>query len=184
MKLIFAALALAASAFAQGGTPMNQVQGPPPAPWVGLPFYDGSSNLQYMCWAPQLQPATTQKRSTSSLTSIAVSTNVGTVTTAAAHGLYIGARVTISGATVDTDLNGTYIVATVPTDETYTIATASVADATYTESTLVITTTWPLTTLARWAINVFTYSGTTFTGTYWANSSTGPGLACTARTSY
>jgi hypothetical protein len=103
-----------------------------------------------------------KKRSDSTLTSIGVNsgTGVGTVTTNASspHGLYVGARVTISGATVDTDLNGTYVVQTVTSTTVYTITTANVGTATYTESTLVITTTNPLTTLPIWALLVNKYA--------------------------
>jgi hypothetical protein len=183
MKTIFAIFALAASAFAQG-SPVNQVSDPPPSAIQKLFYYDGSSNLQYICSSPQRNATTTQKRSDSTLTSIAVATNVATVTTNAAHGLYIGARVTVSGATVDTDLNGTYTVASVPGSTSYTFTTSAVADATYNESTLVVTTTYPLATSARWAIQVFTYSGSNVTAAYWANASTGYSLACTSRTSY
>lgn len=74
------------------------------------------------------------------LTSIVVSTNVATATTGAAHGLVPGSQVTISGATVDTSLNATYTVLTTPAPTTLTFTTSSVSDATYTESTLVMTT--------------------------------------------
>ncbi len=85
---------------------------------------------------------------------------------------------------MDTDLNGTYTVATVGSSTTYTITTANVSDATYTEATLVITTYYPLTTLPGWAIQVLTYASTTLTGSYWARASVGYGLACTDRTTY
>lgn len=181
---ILAVLALAVAAWGQGQA-VNQVGDPPPTPELKLFYYDGSSNLQYICWARQNQMASsTQKRSDSTLTNIVVLTNVGTVTTSAAHGLYIGARVIVSGATVDTDLNATYTVATVPSSTTYTIATANVANATYTDSTLVITTSYPLTTNPVWAIQVLTYTSTTLTASYWARASVGYGLACTDRTTY
>ncbi len=151
----------ALAAFGQG-TPVNQVSGPPPTQSsnVLLPFYDAGNNAIYICASPLQQAATTQKRSDSTLTNIVVLTNVGTVTTSAAHGLYIGARVTISGATVDTDLNATYVVTTIPSTTTYTIATVSVANATYTEATLVITTTNPLTTRPIWALLVDKFAST------------------------
>lgn len=185
MKTVILAVACSMSVWAQGSA-VNQVTDPPPTAALNLFFYDGSNNLQYVCGARQFDSLTTyQSRSDSSLTSIVVLTNVGTVTTANAHGLYIGARVTISGATVDTDLNATYTIATVPSTTTYTIATASVANATYTESTLVIATNSPLTTLARWAIQVLTYNGSNYlTASYWAGASTAYNLACTNRTAY
>jgi hypothetical protein len=60
---------------------------------------------------------------------------VGTVTWPA-HGLEAGCSVTLSGATVDTDLNATYIIATAPTVDTFTIPTVAVGNGTYAESTL------------------------------------------------
>lgn len=183
MKTVILAFALAVSALAQ--SPVNISSGPPPAAVQKLLFYDGSNNLQYVCLALQNGASTSVQRSDSSLTSIAVSANVGTVTTSSAHGLYIGAKVAITGATVDTDLNASYIVATVGSATTYTIATVSVANATYTDSTLVITTRNPLTTATVWAIQVLEYNGSNYlTDAHWANFSNGYTLACTARTSY
>jgi hypothetical protein len=52
--------------------------------------------------------------------------------------LITGDIVKISGATVDTDVNGNYSV-TVTTTTVFTITSASVTDATYTESTLRVT---------------------------------------------
>jgi hypothetical protein len=71
-----------------------------------------------------------------SLTNIVVSTNVATATTAAAHGLSVGSRITIAGATVDLQLNTTAIVLSVPLTTTFTFATVDVADATYTDATM------------------------------------------------
>lgn len=180
--VILALFALAA--FGQGAA-VNQVSGPPPGPIQGLYYYDGSSNLQYICYSPEVAAPTTQKRVDSTLTSIGVATNVGTVTTASAHGLYIGARVTITGATVQTGLNATYVVKTTASATTYTIATVGVADGTYTESTLVVTTTFPLATSPKWAIMVLVYNGSNLlTSNGWAAQSTGYSLACTNRTNY
>ena len=73
------------------------------------------------------------------LISIAVNTNVGTATTLSPHQLTAGDTVVVSGATVDTDLNDTYVVATTPTTTTFTFTTASVADGSYTDATLAVT---------------------------------------------
>jgi hypothetical protein len=180
---IFAIFAIVC--FAQGPV-VNQTSGPPPEATQNLFYYDANNNLQYNCRAPQRQSPTTYTRSASSLTSIAVSSNTATMTTAAAHGLYIGAIVTVTGASVVPALNGTYKVLTVPSSTTLTFTTSGVGNATYNEATLVVTTTYPLTTANRWAIQVFTYDATTnsITGSYWANTSVGYGLACTNRTSY
>jgi hypothetical protein len=183
MKLFVSIVLFAALAFAQ--SPVNVSQGVAPAAIEKQYFYDGSNNLQYVCMSPQNGKRTTVQRTDSSLTNIVDSSNTATITTAADHGLYIGARVTISGATVDTDLNGTYTVLTVPSSTTYTVTTANVTDATYTEATLVIATSNPLLTQAIWAIQIFTYNvGNYLTGSYLANAGAGYALACTNRASY
>jgi hypothetical protein len=73
------------------------------------------------------------------LVSIAVAANVGTATFSAAHGKIVGDKITVSGATVDTDLNATYTVASVPSATTLTFATSNVTAATYTDALLVVT---------------------------------------------
>ncbi len=65
------------------------------------------------------------------LTKIEVSSDVATVTTLVDHGLATGSFVTVSGATADRDLNGTYNVATVPNSRKFTFATTNVANGTY-----------------------------------------------------
>lgn len=183
MKTIILIFASASCVFSQGA-PVNQSAGPPPAPVVKQFFKDANSNLQYVCIADQRQATTTQRISNSTLTNIVVLTNVGTVTTAAPHGLYVKAQVTTGGATVVPALNGVYAIATVPSTTTYTIATVAVADGTYVDAGLVISTTNPLLGAARWAIQVLTYDALNFlTGSFWANG-TGYLLACTDRVSY
>ena len=76
------------------------------------------------------------------LVSVVVASNVGTVTFSEAHGKIVGDKITISGATVDTDLNATYsvVAATVGgSTKKLTITTSSVSDATYTDAAMVIT---------------------------------------------
>ncbi|MEI6374705.1 MAG: hypothetical protein WCP26_13065 [Actinomycetes bacterium] len=65
-----------------------------------------------------LNSATTSK----TVSNVALTSNVATITTSAAHGLVIGQPVTISGLTAGTALNGSYLVATVPTTTTFTVA--------------------------------------------------------------
>jgi hypothetical protein len=179
MKTIFAIFILTAACFAQGGADVNQVGAFPNSPIVTHLLYDGSGNITFVCKSPQAGPITTQKVSNSTLTNIVVSANVGTVTTSAAHGLYVGARVTITGATVDTDLNGTYTVRSVTSSTAYTITTAAVADATYTDAGLVITTKFPLLTATRWAILAMPLnSSSLLDGTVFESTGTGYGLAC------
>lgn len=176
-------LLMVASSWGQTVNPTND---PPPAAELKLFFYDGSSNLQYICWARQNQMVSTSVSvAASTLTSIVVANTadpkVGTVTHPS-HGLYVGARVTVTGGT-DTDLNTTYTIATVTNTNVYTISTTNVTAATYTTG-LAISTVNPLTSAAKWAIQVLTYATTTLTGSFWANASVGYGLSCDSRTSY
>ena len=105
------------------------------------------------------QALTQFKTEGESLTSIADAAAVSTVTTVNAHGLTIGNQITIGGSSGDTDLNGTYLIATVPTTKTFTIATASVSDATYTTTHMYFTSTDPRTSLSIWSVKKFAYDG-------------------------
>ncbi len=143
-------------------TPINPTQGPPPDAYTSLLFYDGSNNLQYVCKAKAQQPSFAWTVADTTLTSIVVLTNTGTVTTSTAHGLAVGNLVTVSGATVDTDLNGTYFIQTVGSTTTFTITTSAVSNATYTDATLSLATTAPRSTVAIWDMFKFTYTNTTY----------------------
>jgi hypothetical protein len=135
--------------------------------WTTIIALDGSNNPEYIGMARAWQPTKTLVRAAGGpFVSVAVSTNVGTVNWTA-HGLAAGNRVTIAGATVDTDLNGTYVVATAATDS-FTITTAAVADATYTEATLTITTNAPSTSDPIWSIQKTVYSGANPVAVKWA----------------
>lgn len=144
-----------------GGTPPNPIYVGYAAPFQNYTRITGNSITSAFRWT---KAATT-------LTNIVVATNVGTVTTSTAHGLTVGNPVTVSGATVDTDLNATYYVQTVGSTTTFTITTASVADATYTDATLVLSTNAPLTTQPIWAINKKTYSTNSQIADQWAGGS-------------
>jgi len=163
------------------GPVVNQSIGPPVTAWTVLYFYDGSDNLEFVCFARPVQPEKTFARSDASLTSIAVSTNVATATTAAAHGLQIGNKIVVSGATVDADLNGTYIIASVPSSTTFTFATASVSDGTYTEATLQFVTTAPRTSEPIWAVSRYQYSTGKLTHSQWADGNTADDNVCDDR---
>lgn len=148
-------------------------------------FYDGSNNVEYVCKASSAQSSFSWTRSASTLTSIADSTNTATVTTSTAHGLdnARGARVTISGATGDVDLNGTYLIQTTPSSTTFTITTANVTDATYNESTLVVSTTAPRTTAPVWAVQRLVYDvSNNLTSVAWAGSPQNYSNVCNNRT--
>jgi len=160
MRAILALMMVAAPMMlAQDGTTVNISPSPPARPWTKLLFMDGSSNLEYRCVADANQPVFTWTKAATTLTSIAVAANVGTVTFSGAHGLAVGNSVTVSGGTV-AGINASYYVQTVPTSSTLTITTAGVGDDTYTESTLVVTSAAPRSTAAIWTITKFSYTGT------------------------
>lgn len=183
-KLLLFALSVS-SAFAQGQA-VNQVQGPPPTAWVGQDFYNGSNQIIYICYSPAYAALTTYSVASSTLTSIAVATNVGTVTLSATAQFWVGSRLVVSGSTTSA-LNGTYKVTAV-SGSTVTITTSGVADATYNTAALVITTNAPLLNAPVWSIQAFTYAAGYLSGSYWGGNPTGitvpQGLACSARASY
>jgi hypothetical protein len=195
-KLISAGLLIAASAFAQAPI---QISERPASEATELKFFrDGSNNIEYVCTALATQPVASWTRSAltsfqpnmsagtsaATLTSIAVAANVGTVTTSADHGLAVGHWITVSGATVDTDLNGTYKVASVPTSTTFTIATASVGNATYTDTTLRFTSTAARENALIWAIRKMFYTSTSIDRDVPAMGNNAMSKSCTARASY
>lgn len=142
---------------------------PPATAPTLLSFKNGNGDLEYVCFTSPDQPSFSWTRVDATLTSIVVLTDTGTVTTSTAHGLQPGNLVTLAGATVDTDLNGTYVVQTVGSTVTFTITTASVANNTYVEATLTAATTAPRTTAAIWSIQKLVYDAGNFnTHVQWA----------------
>ncbi len=91
------------------------------------------------------------------LTSIVVATNVATATMVVAHGLEIGAEVTVQGSS-HTGLDGKYRVATVPSSTTITF-TVSAADATKTTSGMTIETLAPRTNALVWDLTYLINDG-------------------------
>lgn len=165
-KIITLALLCACAGFGQLDVSVDE--GPPRVGYtVYVPEYDVNDNPLYQCVTRSIRPTTTFRRSDSTITSITDSSNTATIVIPN-HGLRPNNGITISGATVDSDLNGTYSVVAVSDANTFTITTASVTDAAYTESTLVITTTAPRTNQAIWSISKFTYNGTNFVIKQWA----------------
>lgn len=154
------ALILAVTAY---GQTVAISRGTPDVAVTSLYYYSGT-NLTYICKTPpQHNPqsygwAITPAAYQGTLTSIAVSSNTGTVTTVGAHGLTAGNLVTVSGSTT-TALNGTYVIQTVGSTTTFTITTSGVGNATYSTAALVLSSTAPRTTDARWNIERFTYDG-------------------------
>lgn len=183
---IFLAAGLFAS-IAFGQNAVNQTEGPVPSAWVRLLYYNGSSQLQYVCYSPSMAPTTTYTiGGTPGLTNIVVLTNVGTVNLAATAQWWVGQTITVAGSTTAA-LNGNYVLSAV-SGSTGTIATAGVSDATYNNAAMVITTTQPVLNAARWAIRILTYASSNLATTYWAQTSlpngVNTGLACSARASY
>jgi len=166
VKRLLCALALALPALAQeSGTPVQVVAFPSAQPDRILD-YSGTSLIYVGVSSPVIDytrivgtSAYRWTRAASTLTSVVVLTNVGTVTTSTAHGLTVGQKVVITGATVDTDLNATYRVVSVTSTTVFTIATVNVGNATYTDAGMVLSTNAPLTTQPIWAIKFLTYDG-------------------------
>ena len=152
MRTIIAGLFLSLVAFAQDSGPV----------FTKLLYYDASSNLEYVCTARAVQATWQYTRADSTITNIVDSSNTATATVPN-HGLSVGNLITVSGATVDTDLNGTYYVQTVTDANTFTFTSASVSDATYTDATLVISGTAARNTQPIWEIQKLIYSGTVAT---------------------
>ncbi len=154
--------------------------------WQRLCYYDASGNLIYVCYAPLSAIASAAVSiAAADLTNVVVLTNVGTVNTAAAHGLTVGSKVVLSGWTVDAQLNGTYEVLTVPTSTSFTITTASVSDATYTDAGGVVTGTAIYDTSACWAIQRHWYDGSNrLVKSGWAEGVTTATLIAASRASY
>lgn len=176
-QILLALLAATALLSQQTGQPVSVVQFPDQTPTRYLD-YNGGSNLTYLCLAPSLNQTSTASNYTYSLsvtagtlTSIVVLTNVGTVTTVAAHGLMVGQTTTVSGSTTSA-LNGAYVIATVPSTTTFTIATSGVADAAYNNGAMTLSGEAPLLTSPIWSIQHFTYDASNnLTGTQCVNGS-------------
>ena len=148
---------------AQQAQPVTISDNPLP-PITSLYFYDGNNNLQYICRSPQSASYTWAVTATNqgTLTSIVVSSNVGTVTTVGNHGLQIGNVITVSGSTTAA-LNGSYQIQTVGSATTFTITTSGVSNATYNTSNLAVTTNAPRSNSsaqgAAWSVEKLNYYG-------------------------
>lgn len=196
MKRFAYCLLVATAAFAQAPV---QISERPASEATELKFFrDGGGSIEYVCTALATQPVASWTRSATTsfqpnmstgtsaatLTSIAVSSNVGTVTTSADHGLAVGHWITVSGGTVDTDINGTYKIASVPTSTTFTIATTNVANATLNETTLRFTSIAPRENALIWAIRKMYYTSTSIDRDVPAQGNNAMSKSCTARASY
>lgn len=160
LAIILLSLGLGHTTITLGQTSVAVSPLPPRAPVTKVFDYDASGNVTYIGTALAIQPREERFTRTAcvgcfGLTSIAVTTNVATATTVQNHGLLPKMKIVVRNATVDTDLNGTYQIATVPSATTFTFATSSVADATYTEATLEFATSAPRTSRPMWQIKCF-----------------------------
>lgn len=125
---------------------------------TSLPFYNGSNYIEYLCEADGYQPTYKYQIALGNLTNLVDSANTGTVT-AANHGLAVGNLVAITGNATDTDLNTSYYVQTVADANTFTVTTANVTDATYTDAAMVMATNAPRNTASIWVIKKYSYTG-------------------------
>jgi hypothetical protein len=138
-----------------------------------LLFYSGS-NLAYVCSADAIQTtalhaptwAITPIGAQFTLTSIVVSSNVATVTVAGSStnvlptaniNLQIGNKLVVAGSATSA-LNGTFPIASTPSATTVTFA-VTVANGTYTDSTLTVSSNAPRTDDNIWSVQAMTYSG-------------------------
>jgi len=154
---------------AQDGSVVNLSEGPPVVPWSKVYSYDGSSNLEYACYTrPFNLPSRSWTVAGSTLTSIAVSSNTATATFASASGLQPGNAIEVAGETVDTDLNGVYVLLTA-SGTTATFTTASVSNGTYNAATLSLASTAPRTIDEIWTVQRNTYNSGNITSSRWAS---------------
>lgn len=173
ISLMITLFLVAMAAFAQGPT-VTLSGGNSAQAFTSSNTFSGT-NLTFRCKAKANAVAEETWAISGTLTSIAVSTNVGTVTTTVAHGLRVGNKITVSGVLVgdDLDLNGIYIIQTVGAATTFTIATVDVSDGTYNTAGTQFVSSDPRTSSAIWSIQKFTYDGSNnLTTEMWADGNT------------
>ena len=160
-KLAVSILAFAPFVMAQTNTPVVISPANPPTMFEQVLFYDGSGNLQYICKAPKQSSQYTwgitlaNGTRQNTLTNIVVSTNTATATTGNNHGLQIGNLITVAASTTAA-LNGNYVVLTTPSATTFTFTTVGVADATYSNAAMTLSTWASLTSQPWWSITKLT----------------------------
>lgn len=200
MRSVTVTVALLLSALLAGGQSVTrtiQFGCPASDPCVTLNDVDGGGYTIYIgranqklnsngvCSGISNPGANCIKRGDSTLTSIAVTSQVATITCQSTCGVAKSWEMTISGATVDADLNGRCTVASTPSPTTYTCAVTNVSNATYTESTLRVDTFFPLTTQKMWTVQAFAWDGShNFLGSKYVLSCIGSCLAWTDRALY
>lgn len=155
-------------------------------------FTYSGTDLVYICqttpngpWNNNSVPSSfSWTRAATTLTDIVDSANTATATTSTAHGLRIGNPAVVAGVTTDTDLNGTYVILTVPSSTTFTFTTANVTDNTYTDATMTLTSTAPRSNTAIWQIQKLTYASNLVVASAWANGSPSFTNACDSASTY
>lgn len=193
MRILLIALLVCASAIAQ--TNVRQSARPSTEGTEDLAFRDGSGNTEYVCTADSPSATSSFARNGSgvqpnssvalvNITNIVVASTTATVTFDGDHGLRPGNWITVSGATVDTDLNVRVKIATVGSSTTLTFTVANVTATTYTESTLRITTTAPRSNANVWSLNRLYYTGSAFDRSVWAQGDPQFKGSCDSRTTY
>ncbi len=178
-----------AGLFAQTSPEYTQSVAPPTTPYTSVFYRDGSNNVEYICKALSNQPTYVwyATNGTPVLTSILDAADTATITTATAHGLLVGNRVQIFGVTSDVNLNGSYVIDSVPSDSTFTITTVGVGDGLYNGTTdpgMKMSTSSPRTTASVWSIQRNFYTTTYIDRTAWAEGTTATTNACSSRASY
>lgn len=139
---------------------VTQIDGPPPNAYYTRFDYDGSNNIIYRGWARAQNKRTEWTIDAGTLVNFVDSGTTGTVNFTNAHNLEAGMIITFENFTGDTDINGTYIIATIVDTDTITVTTANVTDATYNNGGARAYTICARTGDLVWSIQRMTYTGT------------------------
>lgn len=196
MRLITIALFVCLSVYAQSTVNVRASGRPSIEGTEDLGYRDGSGNQEYLCTADSPSNTTVFTRDGSgaqpasfsttivTITNIVVSGSTATATFSGDHGLRPANWITLSGATVDADLNGSYKVATAGSSTTLTFTVANVTATTYTDATLRITTTAPRSNARVWSIQRMYYTGSSWDRSAWAQGDPQFKGSCDNRTTY
>lgn len=189
MRVTLAFLILSAACFGQYAPEFVQSDSNPNLPITTLYYRDGSNNVQYVCKALSNQPSYSWTWAglggTGTISTIAVSTNVATITFSAVHGLSTGNNIILGSATTSS-LAGSYKV-TVTSTTALTIATSGVSDGNITAITdpnLNINTTSARTSASVWSIYQLFYTTSYVDRKAWANGTASYINACGSKTTY
>lgn len=187
MVKLFAVFVVCAGLVFGQAQAVNPVSGPPPFGTVQQYYFNGSNQPTYICSSSQFAPTTTFAIGGSpAFTNIVVLSNVGTITFGATAQFWVGQQLTVAASTTAA-LNATYKVQTV-SGSTVTITTVGVADATYSNAAMTVSTSEPLLNASLWSIQVFNYPTANLGTSYWGGNPQGntipAGLKCSDRSNY